>query len=55
METSGYSAMPIYTGQRDDVYMEEGNSMQQEEDLDVLTGVKQKQNHKWKPIQHSLC
>ena len=40
METPGYSA--VWTGDRDDVYMEEDNSMQHEEDPVVLTGVKQK-------------
>ena len=37
--------MPVYIGDRDDVYMEEDNSTQHEEDSVVLTGVKQKQNH----------
>ena len=32
-------------GDRDNVYMEEDNSMQHEEDSVVLTGVKQKQDH----------
>ena len=33
------------TGDREDVYMEEDNSMQHEEDSVVLTGVKQMQDH----------
>ena len=37
--------MPVYTGDRDDVYMEEDNSTQHEEDSVVLTYVKQKQDH----------
>ena len=55
METPGYSAVPVYTGDRDDVYMEEDNSTQHEEDSVVLTGVKQKQDHEGKPGKHSLC
>ena len=34
--------MPVYTGGRDDVCMEEDNFTQHEEDSLVLTGVKQK-------------
>ena len=45
METPGYNAVPVCTGDRDDVYMEEDNSIQHEEDSVVLTGVKQKQDH----------
>ena len=45
METPRYSAVAVYTGHRDDVYMEEDNSTQHEEDSVVLTGVKQKQDH----------
>ena len=45
VETPGYNAVPVYTGDRDDVYMEEDNSTQHEEDSVVLTGLKQKQNH----------
>ena len=45
METPWYNAVPVYTGDRDDVYMEEDNSTQHEEDSVVLTGVKQKQDH----------
>ena len=37
--------MPVYTGDRDDVYMEEENSTQHEEDSLVLTDVKQRQDH----------
>ena len=37
--------MPVISGERDDVYMEEDNSTQYEEDSIVLTGVKQKKNH----------
>ena len=55
METSGYNAVPVYTGDRDDVYMEEDNSTQHEEDLIVITGVKQKQDHEVEASQHSLC
>ena len=50
METPGYNAVPVYIGNRDDVYTEGDNSMQHEEDSVVLTGVKQK----WKPGQHCL-
>ena len=46
METPGYNAVPVCTGDRDDVYMEEDNSMQHEEDLVILTSVKSKQDHK---------
>ena len=41
-ETPGYSAMPAYTGDRDDVYIEEDNSTQHKEDSVVLPGMKQK-------------
>ena len=37
--------MPLYTGHRDYVYMEEDNSTQHEEDSVVLTGMKQKQDN----------
>ena len=37
--------MPVCTGESDDVYIEDGNSMPHEEDSVVLTGVKQKQDH----------
>ena len=40
-----YNVVPVYTGDRDDVYMEEDNSTQHEEDSVVLTGVKKKQDH----------
>ena len=46
MEAPRYNAVSVYTGDRDDVYIEEDNSTQHEEDLSVLTGVKQKQDHK---------
>ena len=55
METTGYKAVPVCTGDRDDVYMEEDNSMQHEDDSVVVTGVKQSRTMKWKPSQHSLC
>ena len=45
MKTPWYNAVPDYTGDRDVVYMEEDNSIQQEEDSVVLTGVKLKQDH----------
>ena len=45
MERPGYNAVPVCTGNRDDVYMEEDNSMQSEEDSVVLTDVKQKQEN----------
>ena len=45
METPGYNAVPVCTGDRADVYMEEDNSMQHEVDSLVLTDVKQKQDH----------
>ena len=48
METPGYNAMPVYTGDRGDVYMEEDNSMQHEEESVVLTGLKEKQGHDMK-------
>ena len=41
MDTPGYNAVPVYSGDRDDVYMEVNNSTQHEEDSVVLTGVKQ--------------
>ena len=45
MKTPRYNAVPVYTGERDDVYMEVDNSTQHEENSVVLTGVKQKQDH----------
>ena len=45
METSEYRAVPVCTGDRNDIYMEEDNSTQCEEDSVGLTGVKQKQDH----------
>ena len=45
METAGYNAVPVYSMDRDDVYMEKDNSTQHEEDSVVLTGVKQKQDN----------
>ena len=42
METPGYNAVPVYTWDRNDVYMEEDNSMLHEEDSVVLTGMKSK-------------
>ena len=42
METPGYNAVKVCTGDKDDVYMEEDNSKQHEKDLVVLTVVKQK-------------
>ena len=44
METSGYNAVPVSTGNKYDVYMEDNNSQQHEKDSVVLTGVKQKQD-----------
>ena len=45
MEAPGYNPVPVYNGDRDDVYMEEDNSTQNEDDSVVLIGVKQKENH----------
>ena len=45
LETPGYNAVPVSTGDQDDVYMEEDNSTPDEEDSVVLTCVKEKQNH----------
>ena len=45
MKTPWHSILQVYTGDRDDVYMEENNSTQHEEDSVVLTGVKQMQDH----------
>ena len=45
IKTPWYSAVPVYTGDRDDVYMEEDNSTWHEEHSVVLTGMKQKQDH----------
>ena len=45
METPDYNTVLVYTGDRDDVYMEEDNCAQHEEDSVVLTGEKQKQDH----------
>ena len=45
METCGYNAVSVCTGDKGDVYMEEDNSTQYEKDSVVLTGVKQEQNH----------
>ena len=42
MVTPSYNAVPGCTGGRDDVYIEEDNSMQHEEDSVVLTGVMQR-------------
>ena len=44
METLGYNATPVCTGDRDDIYMEKDNSTQDEKDSVVLTVVKQKQD-----------
>ena len=44
-ETPGYNALPVCTGDRDDAYMEEDNSIQYEEDSVVLVGEKQKQDN----------
>ena len=44
MQTPGCNAVPVCTGDRDDVYMEDNNSMQHEEDSVVLTGARQKQD-----------
>ena len=45
MGTPGYNDVPVYTGDTDNVYMEEDYSTQNEEASVVLTGVKQKQDH----------
>ena len=45
METPWYKAVPVYTGDSNDVYMEEDNSTWHKESSVFLTGVKQKQNH----------
>ena len=45
METHEYNAVPVCTGDRDDVCMEEDISMKHEDDSVVLTGVKQKWDH----------
>ena len=45
-ETLWYNAVPVYSEDRSDVYMEEDNSIQHKKDSVVLTGVKQKQYHK---------
>ena len=45
MEIPGYNAVPAYTGDRDDIYMEEDNSTHYKEDSVVLTVVMQKQDH----------
>ena len=45
MKTSWYKAVPVYTRDGDDVYMEEDKSTQHEEDSFALAGVKQKQDH----------
>ena len=41
MLTPGYSTVPICTGDKDGVYMEEDNSTQHEKNSVALTGVKQ--------------
>ena len=45
METPGYNVVPIYTGDRDDVYMDKDNSIQHEEVSVILICVKKKQDH----------
>ena len=45
VETPGYNAVSVYTGDRDDIYMEENNSTQHEQDSVVLIGVKWKQDY----------
>ena len=42
METCGHNAVPVCTGDKGDVYMEEDNSMQHEEDSVFLMGCKAK-------------
>ena len=44
METPKYNAVPVRTGDEDDVYMEEDNSTQHEKESVILTGVKQKKD-----------
>ena len=56
METPGYNAVPVCTGDRDDIYMEEDNSMQHEEDFSCPYNCEAKSRTiKWKPSQHLLC
>ena len=55
MGTPWHNAVPVFTGDRDDVCMEEDNSRQHEEDSVALTGVKKSRTMKWKPIQYSFC
>ena len=45
METPGYNAVPVYTGDTDDVYMEEDNSTWHIRDSLFLTSVQQKLDH----------
>ena len=42
METPWYNAVPVFTGNIDDVYMEEGNSTQHKKDSVVLMIPKEK-------------
>ena len=55
METPGYNAVAVCTGDTDDVYMEEDNYMQHEEGSVALTGVKQKQDHEVEAKSAYLC
>ena len=45
MDKPWYNVVPVCTGDRDDAYMEEDNSMQHEEDSVLPIVVKQKQDH----------
>ena len=45
MESTPNNVVPFCTGDRDDVYVEEDNSMQHESDSVVLTGLKQNRGH----------
>ena len=42
METPWYNAIPVYTVDRDDIYIGEDNSTHHKEDSAVLRSVKQK-------------
>ena len=45
METPGCNTIPVCTGDKDDVFLEEDNSIPHEEDSVVFTCVKKKQDH----------
>ena len=54
VKTPEYNAVSVYTGDRDDVYMEDDTSTQHEEDS-VLTGVKQKLDHEVEAKSATPC